>query len=60
MRKLTYETFIASKEYMLWQELNRVAIEYDISETNLFAKEDLSGIFWEPFFERLYKLGQIL
>jgi len=60
MRKLTYETFIASKEYMLWQELNRVAIEYDISETNLFAKEDLSGIFWEPFFERLYKLGQIM
>ena len=60
MPKLTYESLLASKEYMLWQELNRVADEYDITETNLFAKEDLSGIFWEPFFERLYKLGQIM
>ena len=60
MPKLTYESLIASKEYMLWQELNRVANEYDITETNLFAKEDLSGIYWEPFFERLYKLGQIM
>jgi len=60
MPKLTYESLIASKEYMLWQDLNRVANEYDITETNLFAKEDLSGIFWEPFFERLYKLGQIM
>ena len=59
-KKLTYESLIASKEYMLWEDLNRVAIEYDISETNLFAKEDLSGIYWEPFFERLYKLGQIM
>ena len=60
MPKLTYESLLASKEYILWQELNRVAKEYDITETNLFAKEDLSGIFWEPFFERLYKLGQIM
>ena len=60
MPKLTYDSLIASKEYMLWEELNRVAKEYDITETNLFAKEDLSGIYWEPFFERLYKLGQIM
>ena len=60
MPKLTYDSLLASKEYMLWQDLNRVANEYDITETNLFAKEDLSGIYWEPFFERLYKLGQIM
>ena len=60
MPKLTYDWLMASKEYMLWQELNRVANEYDITETNLFAKTDLSGIYWEPFFERLYKLGQIM
>ena len=60
MPKLTYDSLLASKEYMLWLDLNRVADEYDITETNLFAKEDLSGIFWEPFFERLYKLGQIM
>ena len=60
MPKLTYDWLISSKEYMLWQELNRVANEYYITETNLFAKTDLSGIYWEPFFERLYKLGQIM
>ena len=60
MPKLTYESLLASKEYFLWKELARVAKEYDITETNLFTKEDLGGIYWEPFFERLYKLGQIM
>jgi len=60
MPKLTYESLLASKEYLLWQDLARVAKEYEITETNLFTREDLSGIYWEPFFERLYKLGQIM
>ena len=60
MPKLTYESLLASKEYFLWKELARVAKEYDITETNLFTREDLGGIYWEPFFERLYKLGQIM
>ena len=60
MPKLTYEKLIASKEYFLWKELARVAKEYEITETNLFTREDLGGIYWEPFFERLYKLGQIM
>ena len=60
MPKLTYESLLASKEYLLWQDLSRVAKEYEITETNLFTREDLSGIYWEPFFERLYKLGQMM
>jgi hypothetical protein len=60
MPKLTYESLLASKEYLLWQDLARVAKEYEITETNLFTREDLSGIYWEPFFERLYKLGQMM
>ena len=59
MPKLTYESLLASKEYLLWKDLARVAKEYDITETNLFTREDLGGIYWEPFFERLYKLGQM-
>ena len=60
MPKLTYEKLIASKEYFLWNDLARVAKEYEITETNLFTRDDLGGIYWEPFFERLYKLGQIM
>ena len=60
MRKLTYQSLLASKEYFLWQDLARVAKEYEITETNLFTRDDLGGIYWEPFFERLYKLGQIM
>ena len=60
MPKLTYESLLASKEYFLWQDLARVAKEYEITETNLFTREDLGGIYWEPFFERLYKLGQMM
>ena len=59
MPKLTYESLLASKEYLLWKDLARVAKEYEITETNLFTREDLGGIYWEPFFERLYKLGQM-
>ena len=40
MPKLTYEKLIASKEYFLWKELARVAKEYEITETNLFTRED--------------------
>ena len=60
MPKLTYESLLASKEYFLWNELARVCKEYDMTETNLFTREDLGGIYWEPFFERLYKLGQMM
>ena len=60
MPKLTYDSLLASKEYLLWKDLARVAKEYEITETNLFTREDLSGIYWEPFFERLYKLGQMM
>ena len=60
MPKLTYEKLISSKEFLLWKDLARVAKEYEITETNLFTMEDLSGIYWEPFFERLYKLGQMM
>ena len=60
MPKLTYDSLLASKEYFLWNELARVCKEYDMTETNLFTREDLGGIYWEPFFERLYKLGQIM
>ena len=59
MPKLTYESLLASKEYLLWKDLARVAKEYDITETNLFTREDLGGIYWEPFFDCLYKLGQM-
>ena len=60
MSRLTWETFQQSNEYILWKDLNRVANEYGINEDNYFKKTDLSGEYWEPFFDRLYKMGCML
>ena len=57
---MTWESFQKSSEYILWKDLNRVANEYEINEDNYFKKTDLSGEYWEPFFDRLYKMGSML
>ena len=57
---MTWESFQLSNEYILWKDINRVANEYGINEDNYFKKTDLSGEYWEPFFERLYKMGSML
>ena len=60
MSKMTWEAFQQSSEYILWKDINRVANEYEINEDNYFKKTDLSGEYWEPFFDRLYKMGSML
>ena len=57
---MTWDKFQKTSEYILWQDLFRVAKEYGINEDNFFKKTDLSGEYWEPFFDRLYKLGSVL
>ena len=47
-------------KFCLWKDLFRVAEEYSINEDTYFKKTDLSGEFWEPFLDRLYKMGSIL
>ena len=60
MSKMNWESFQNTNEYILWKELYRVADEYGINEDNYFKKTDLSGEYWEPFFDRLYKMGSML
>ena len=60
MSRQTWDSFQKSSEYILWKDLLRVAEEYGINEDNYFKKTDLSGEFWEPFFDRLYKMGSML
>ena len=57
---MSWDSFQKSSEYILWKDLFRVAEEYSINEDTYFKKTDLSGEFWEPFLDRLYKMGSIL
>ena len=57
---MTWDNFKKTSEYILWEDLFRVAQEYEINEDNFFKKTDLSGEYWEPFFDRLYKMGSML
>ena len=60
MSKMTWDKFKKSGEYLLWEDLFRVAKEYGINEDTYFKKTDFSGEYWEPFFDRLYKMGSML
>ena len=60
MSKMTWDAFKKTSEYKLWEDLFRVAKEYSINEDTYFKKTDLSGEYWEPFFDRLYKMGSML
>ena len=57
---MTWDAFKKTSEYKLWEDLFRVAKEYSINEDTYFKKTDLSGEYWEPFFDRLYKMGSML
>ena len=49
----------ASEEYKLWNDLFRVSEDYKIKEDEFFSLEDLGGKYWEPFLDRLFRLGQM-
>jgi hypothetical protein len=56
-KKLKWETFTASAEYIIWVELDRVCNEFKISEDTFFEKTDLGGLYWEPLLDRILKLA---
>ena len=56
-KKLKWETFTASAEYIIWVELDRVCSEFRISEDTFFEKTDLGGLYWEPLLDRILKLA---
>lgn len=60
MSKFTLEDLQSSELYIIWKDLYRVALEYGINDSNIYSKTDLGGIYWEPFFDRLYKLGSMM
>ena len=60
MSKFTLEDLQSSELYIVWKDLYRVALEYGINDSNIYSKTDLGGIYWEPFFDRLYKLGSMM
>ena len=57
---MTWDSFKKTNEYLLWEDLFHVAKEYGINEDTYFKKTDFSGEYWEPFFDRLHKMGSML
>ena len=60
MPKITFESIKASDEYKLWGNLFQISEEYKITESEFYNLEDLGGLYWEPFLDRLYRLGQMM
>ena len=60
MPKLTYETYIESKEYKLWKNLAEVQRKFNLNEATFYDYKDLGGVYWEPLLDRLYKLGVMM
>ena len=57
MKARKYEEFKKSKEYKLWENLKTVCDTLQLKEQNDFLKIDDLNEYWEPFLERLFKLG---
>ena len=60
MPKLTYDTYIESKEYKLWKNLAEVQKKFNLNEATFYDYKDLGGVYWEPLLDRLYKLGVMM
>ena len=59
-KKITFESIKASDEYKLWGNLFKISEEYKITESEFYNLDDLGGLFWEPFLDRLFRLGQMM
>ena len=60
MPKLTYETYIESQEYKLWQNLAEVQKKFNLNEATFYDYKDLGGVYWKPLLDLLYKLGVMM
>jgi len=52
----TLEDFQGAKEYKLWNNLREICETFDITESRISSLKDFSE-YWEPFLERIFKLG---
>jgi hypothetical protein len=52
----TMEEFQYTKDYKLWNNLREICDTLEINESKISSLKDFSE-YWEPFFERIYKLG---
>jgi len=52
----TLEEFQGTKEYKLWNNLREICDNLEITESKISSLKDFSE-YWEPFFERIFKLG---
>ena len=59
-KKITYESIKASDEYKLWGNLFQISEEYKITESEFYNLDDLGGLYWEPYLDRLFRLGQMM
>ena len=59
-KKQTLEEWKNGKEYKMWDRLYEMCKQLGMSGGNFISLEDLGGLYWEPFFELLFKFGNIL
>ena len=60
MPKPKWDTFKGSKEYKMWSNIQKVLEEYNLSGNDYVTRKDIGGKFWEPLYDRIFKLGVTL
>ena len=58
--KPKWETFKETKEYKMWSNIQKVLEEYNLSGNDYVTRKDIGGKFWEPLYDRIFKLGVTL
>ena len=59
-KKVSLEDWKKGKEFKMWERLYEMCKRLGMSGGNFISLEDLGGLYWEPFFELLFKFGNIL
>ena len=59
-KKVSLEQWKKGKEFKMWERLYEMCKRLGMSGGNFISLEDLGGLYWEPFFELLFKFGNIL
>ena len=59
-KKVSLEDWKKGKEYKMWERLYEMCKNLGMSGGTFISLEDLGGLYWEPFFELLFKFGNIL
>ena len=59
-KKINFEDWKESKEYIMWSRLKESCDKLELNGGTFISLKDLGGFYWEPLLELIYKFANII